>query len=519
MARFVGIDLGHSAVKVAAIETTLRGPTSCLLEREALPQAETLRERWSLALQALAARGALSGDAVAVAAPGLEVATHVSTFPFSDPRKIAAALPFELEGHIPEPLEEYAYDYQPAPSGNVVIAGIIRRPLLKEFLADLAAVGVDPRIVTHPALAPQNLLSAMSRSLVPADEAVAYVDIGEEQTIVTIARWAKGVDFLRVLPGGGRSLSLALAASFEVPFENAEQWKLQHGTIGEDAIGPDAERGAVALRRSLSRILRELRLTFKAYHGISQRSPRLVLFTGGTSKLRGLTDYFASELQLECRLVAPPSEFLGPSDDSRLEFSQAQSLAMRAQTSRAKRTQRFNFRRGEFAYKSDFAALRTQLPKLLALAGILIVLLLTSGMVRNSILGNREREVDARLCELTQAVLGRCEKNAEAALASLTDSTTAAELALPKQSAATLFAELQARIPQDLDLKIEQASVDMDRISLRCDASSSKDLETFVTSMKTFPCFQRITEGKLEKARTGNRVSFRLEIDVSCPAN
>ena len=108
---------------------------------------------------------------------------------------------------------------------------------------------------------------------------------------------------------------------------------------------------------------------------------------------------------------------------------------------------------------------------LASFAAILLILLVASGIVRNSVLARRERQVDAMLCDTTQRVLGSCEKNYDRAL-NMLKGKESPSAAIPKLSAVGLLAELLQRVPTDIPLTMDQIVVDTDRIPVRCETAS-----------------------------------------------
>ena len=60
--------------------------------------------------------------------------------------------------------------------------------------------------------------------------------------------------------------------------------------------------------------------------------------------------------------------------------------------------------------------------------------------------------------------------------------------------------------------------VDLERISLRGQTESTKDVDLLTNAFKGFRCFHDVKQGKLEKTKDGSKVLFRLEIQVECPA-
>ncbi|MBM7114738.1 pilus assembly protein PilM [Archangium primigenium] len=517
MARILGLDLGSHSVKGLLIDTNARASAVKAwgeVRRAEGERQETLRN----ALRELLARPELANpDHVVVALPGPSLVTHQLALPFSDPKRIDATIAFEVGSQLPFDLEEAVFDYQVASQvkdkGSELLVGVVRRQELATLMALLNELGVDPRVVTHPGITYQNLLLQQPES----DESVAIVDIGHERTTLAIGRPGMGVEFARTFSGGGANLSRALATEFQTPLPEAHHWKESHGALASaaQAQGPEGERAATAFVRGLQPVLRELRPSFKAFTARSRRPVTSVLLCGGTARMPGLAEQLSRDLGLPTRVLSLP---LGASvnlpEAEHPVAQQAYSLALRGQASGAK-APRFNLRRGEFAFKGDYDYLKDKVGLLASFAATLLLLLIASGVVRNSVLARREAQVDRVLCDVTQRILGSCEKNYDLALNRLkgVESPTAA---LPKLSAVNLLAELTQRVPADVPVTFDRIDIDLERISVRGVTDSSKQIDTIASAIRGHRCFKEVKEGKVEKTREGNKVSFRLDIQVQC---
>jgi general secretion pathway protein L len=91
MARVLGLDLGSHAVKAVLLETTLRGFQVKSYATAPVPPDGEKRARLEAALTQLFAQGP-AADATVVAVPGVSMATHSPRLPFSDAKKVEAAL-------------------------------------------------------------------------------------------------------------------------------------------------------------------------------------------------------------------------------------------------------------------------------------------------------------------------------------------------------------------------------------------------------------------------------------------
>jgi general secretion pathway protein L len=524
MARILGLDLGSHSVKGLLLDANTRNPVVrawAEVRRGEGDRQETLRT----ALRELLARPELRNpDQVVVSLPGPSLVTHQLALPFSDPKRIEATIPFEVESQLPFDLSDAVFDYQVASQvkdkGSELLVGVVRREELATLLQALNEAGVDPRVVTHPAITYQNLLLQQPGLFAGTDaEAVAIVDLGHERTTLAIGRPGGGVEFARTFAGGGQNLSRSLATEFQTPQPEAHHWKEQHGALASAATaqGPDGERAAAAFVRGLQPVLRELRPSFKAFTARTRRQVGAVLLCGGTARMPGLAEQLSKDLGMPVRVLALPQETSAavvPAPEQPAVM-QAYSLALRGLASGPK-APRFNLRRGEFAFKGDYDYVKDKLGLLASFAATLLLLLIASGVVRNSVLARREAQVDAVLCDVTERILGACEKNYDIALNRLKGVESPAA-ALPKLSAVNLLAEMTQRVPADVPVTFDRIDIDLERISVRGLTDSSKQIDTIASALKGHRCFKEVKEGKVEKTRDGNKVSFRLDIQVQCP--
>ncbi len=518
MARILGLDLGTHTLKAVLLETTLRGYAVKAYVTAPVSADGDRLDRIKAALPALFAQGPLQADTIVVALPGVSSAIHPISLPFSDPKKIESTLAFEVEGQLPFDLSEAVFDHQVSVAddkGAQLLVGVVHKAELEALLEMLKEAKADPRIVTHSGLTYQNLLVQMPPTLVADDGAVAIVDVGHERVSVAIGRPGGTVEHARSFAGGGWALTKALSNEFKISLADAASWKETHGALGSDVVGPDAERAEGAFRRALQGVLRELRPTLKSYTARTRRQIGLVLLCGGTAKLRGLAEQVQNDLGLPTRVLELPSETREVVGIEHPEAAQAVALALRGQASGAK-APRFNLRRGEFSFKSDFDFVREKVGQLVAFAAVLFVLLIAGGIVRNAVLERREKQIDAVFCDVTQKILGKCEKDPTIAKSLLKGQESPAA-SIPKRSAVSLLAELTSRIPPEMKVTTDSIIIDLDRVSARFEGTQSKDMEDLITALKGYKCFRDVKEGKIEKSKDGAHVAFKLDIQVECP--
>ena len=101
--------LGSHAAKVVELRQTLRGLEVVQLRH--LPFDDPTPGVGS-ELRQLVQLYDLPGDYVVVSLAGDRISTRRLEFPFRDRKKIAPAVPFEVEGQVPFPLDDYFVDWE-----------------------------------------------------------------------------------------------------------------------------------------------------------------------------------------------------------------------------------------------------------------------------------------------------------------------------------------------------------------------------------------------------------------------
>jgi cell division protein FtsA len=161
-------------------------------------------------------------------------------------------------------------------------------------------------------------LAAAGAVLTPAERVMGtlVVDMGGGTTSVALV--AQGFPWYSAeLPGGGESLTYAIAAGLRLPLEVAEHLKLTYGhcdplRIADDDLIELGDGSLVLPQSELARVIltqaRELvaplRLPVQQAHQAGLR-PMGVVLTGGTAQLPGLRELVERTLGLPVRIGAP----------------------------------------------------------------------------------------------------------------------------------------------------------------------------------------------------------------------
>jgi Tfp pilus assembly PilM family ATPase len=239
----IGLDIGHAAVRVVALERSRGGwriaASACVARRdpagEPRPLGAVVGEIDSLV--------GLGRAPVTIADSAQSVLVRfVATIPMP-PDRLAKLLRLELSQHA-DPGGELSGDSFPVPldGDEVIHACVLGQPAEQHaFLADLARAGVTPRRIHVGAAALAN--AALPASPVSGDELALLVDIGLATTRVALVGEGRLLAF-RQLATGGQAFTNALAESRGIDLAKAEQLKThwavaQAGGEAPLAIGTD----------------------------------------------------------------------------------------------------------------------------------------------------------------------------------------------------------------------------------------------------------------------------------------
>ena len=335
----IGLDIGSTAVRAVEITGT-DPPTVVKAAQVPLPAGavengevkdsavvtEALRELWE--------RGGFKAKRVFMGVGNQRVVVREIALPLLPEKELRASLGFQVQEFIPMAVDEAVLDYDPIGEFQQDDRTMLRmllvaaqRSMVETFVsaatgAKLEPVGLD--------LVPFALVRSVGTTGVgmdleeDGDEAV--IDIGAHVTNIVVH--ARGtVRFVRILPSGGRDVTIAIARGVGVDDEVAERIKRgedvefaetpapeasdegqddrddAEGEEGEDAavLGPpDLDRAReIAMQRAGS-FVDEIRSSLEFYTAQAQgaRIAR-VLVTGGGSKLDGFLDLLRQRIPVE----------------------------------------------------------------------------------------------------------------------------------------------------------------------------------------------------------------------------
>jgi type IV pilus assembly protein PilM len=296
----IGLDVGSTAVRAA--ELTEGSPPSVVRAaqvplpagavensevRDVPAVSEALRELWP--------RGGFKSRKVWMGVGNQRVVVREIALPAMPEKDLRQSLGFQVQEFIPMPVDEAVLDYHLIE--EIEIEG---RPMLRLLLVAAQKAMVDTLVAAATGakvepigldLVPFALVRAVGATgagmELEATGGEAVIDVGAHVTNIVVHA-AGETRFVRILPSGGRDITVAIARGLSVDDEVAERLKR-----GEDVDGIAAtprQALEIAMQRA-TQFVDEIRSSLEFYTAQTQgaRIERL-LISGGGSKLGGFID-------------------------------------------------------------------------------------------------------------------------------------------------------------------------------------------------------------------------------------
>ncbi|MGZ8566036.1 MAG: type IV pilus assembly protein PilM [Actinomycetota bacterium] len=320
----IGLDIGSTAVR--AVELTGGDPPTVVkaaqvplpagaVENGEVKEPETVSD----ALRELWERGGFKGRRVYMGVGNQRVVVREIALPYLPEKELKASLGFQVQEFIPMAVDEAVLDYDPIGEFEQDDRKMLRmllvaaqRQMVDTVVAAAAGAKLEPVGLDLVPFAMVRSVGTTGIGMDLEDEGdEAVIDIGAHVTNIVVHAGGT-VRFVRILPSGGRDITIAIARGIGVEDDVAERLKrgeeveLEESTE-EGAEPPDLSRvRGLALQRASS-FVDEIRSSLEFYTA-QARDARIgkVMITGGGSKLDGLLDLMRQRITVP---VDPGSVF------------------------------------------------------------------------------------------------------------------------------------------------------------------------------------------------------------------
>jgi len=513
--RILGLDMGSHAVKAAELRQALRelgvGQLRALPLADAAPSlADEVRE--------FVQTYDLPRDFAVASVAGDRLSTRRLAFPFTDRRKLRAAVPFEVESQVPFELDDFFVDFEVAAERDgraEVVAALVPRAEVALLLDTLRGAQVQARVVEAEGLALANLAA-----LFPLEGVRLLADIGHRKT--TLCLCVDGRPFAsRTVPVAGHAITQALAAERGIGEVEAERRKLEHGVLPP---GRDASPAATAV---VDRLARELVRTLGGLEdSLAPRSDGGLLdevtIFGGSAHLHRIEEHLSERTGMPVRRLAPPPGALGSAIvglGDPLLFAPALALALRGS---AQARTGMNFRQDELAHRVDLGRLARELRTTGAIAGLALVLALAGVATRVALASRRSEAIERQALALyaqafpSQAPPSNVISAMQQAVGAAQGRAETLGVYRGNLSALDVLTEISARVPKDLEVEFEELAIEGQVVQIRGHSPAFGSVDRLRAELARFEPFRSITVGDItsDPRRGGQNFSMRISLQL-----
>jgi general secretion pathway protein L len=521
MKSVVGVDLGSTALKVVELCGTWKGFEMVNAVERRLPVesgATCPPEQVAQALIELLSAHAIKPAHVVSAIPAHATFVRNLQLPFHDPRKIREVLKFEMEPHLPYPVEDVVVDFATIrhtdAGGCEVLAVAVPKTVVADHLRIFELAGLVPEVVDWEVFGELNAYRAWRAS--PHPTPAALINIGASKTTVKIVKDG-GIRFTRSIVRGGNALTESIRQRLTLTTAQAEALKLS---------GRDRDRASIAesIETFLGMLTKEIDHTLLAYSTRAGEEPvQEIVLLGGGAGLSEALPYFQDHYRLPTTLFDMDQRLFPPSPmtlhpEPGIVMPVAFGLAMR-QISR--RALGLDFRREEFALRKSYDDVRGQLFSLGGLAALLVGLALfnlyyhlhTKEIHYAQLQGQVEsifRETFPEVRRVSNEVGHTRERLREIE----TNLKGVGTLSGPQGSALEMLRELAVRTPPGLPVKITDLTISTEGINVSGETQSFDGVDSLKKAYASSAYFDEIKVSQARAGTSGKGVEFKLAITL-----
>lgn len=522
-----GIDIGTYSIKIAEIERSLRSFDLVSFYEHPVVYNEVFSTEEAMAstLEKMVEDYGLAEGPVYVSLPGSYSSTRLIELPFGSAKKIDQTIEFEIESHVPFPVQDLALDYhivESSKSASTCLVTYAKRSDVVKFLNIFSGAYLEPRFV---GCEPVELGNVMKLGIIQPEGAYALLDIGHTKTNLAIFVGSK-LMFARTIAIGGLHLTQAIAEQLQVPIAEAEKFKIEIGQVSGEAQDEITQKVSMALQSELGKLMVEIKQTFMNFQERHGDVVQAVYLSGGSSRLVGIDHYFSYELRknvsfLDCLDFS--FNKLADSDWCRPVIPMALALAFRG-THMASLPD-LQYRRGDLSYRGDLAQLGGLGKQVAVLVGAIAFFVMASFgvnyVVLNSKLDKLSESVAKAAGEVLETTPERMLKNPDSVLSILNGQILEAQEESKAMKEKFELSYLHAMLeisrnlpPRDkLKLDIDEMNLAGDRLRLEGRTVSFEAVDTIKQGIAKSKLFQNVNTGNVKKA-DNNLVQFNLTLQI-----
>lgn len=301
----VGLDIGSYAIKAVVGQPTKDGLDILKMVEVPnpigafAPDSPQKREQLIGSIKQLFESNDLPTTEVRVSISESQVSTKAVTMPLLSDAELSSAIQWQVEQHIPIPLEEMQYEYvvlrrsdnQSAVQDMDVLLLGTRRQVVQSLADILLESNLDVTAMETDTLAQLRV----AELVMPSNENVAVVNIGASFTSITVV--SQGViQFVHSAPTAGLLFTRAVERGLGLDAVRAEEYKRAYGLLANQLEGKMRTTLTPVMDALVGEIQKAIRFFLSEHTG---QALQKMYVTGGSLYLPDLLPYLSQSLSLE----------------------------------------------------------------------------------------------------------------------------------------------------------------------------------------------------------------------------
>lgn len=310
-----GFDIGDESLKYVKLRRDRRIIRLDVFGKKSIPagiiEAGQIKNKEEFKKNLQELLGELKNEYIVASLPEEKAFIGTLQLPLMEEEEIKESLETQLEEHIPLPLKEIIFDYEIIGQNDKndkekkdhldISYTAVPVVLLETYRDVLKSVGLTPvAFETEP--------HALVRALIQPSEknSQMIIDFGKTRTSFIIAN-GRRVELSSTIQLGGQTLETAISKSLNIPVEESVRLKqsvnLLSG-VGDERVFPAILPAISAIKSEAQKHLAYWK-THIEERDISHKEVEKIIFCGGDANLKGLVQYFSSELHMVTELGNP----------------------------------------------------------------------------------------------------------------------------------------------------------------------------------------------------------------------
>lgn len=226
------------------------------------------------------------------------------------PHEMEGMIKYEIEQYLPIDLNEYIVEYkvleEEKDHKTKMLIAAIPKTIVDSYLSILLSMGLIPNSLDINSNSISKLFrykQQINLGMDGVDKTIAILDMGCNN--INICILAKGLfQFSRLISAGGSELTLAIAEEFKISIQEAESKKILEANLSTLGTSNEDESLKEIIRNIVFRWSEEIQRVFQFYktRNANNNIDEIYLY-GGTSNLRGITEYIANATNIPVKQI------------------------------------------------------------------------------------------------------------------------------------------------------------------------------------------------------------------------